>query len=136
MLPTGSTTNYAESNSLREKSHYWKNGESVKTIFVVLIATLLAAQLSLAQGVTVTKVDWISHMKTALPEAFCQPNMPFRQGVSAKTCAKIARASTIACLEKIEPEVPETLAQPDDGTLWGNKLGECAGTIHEVLMRY
>ena len=83
-----------------------------------------------------TKIGWISYMKTTLPEIFCQPNMPFRQGVSAKMCTRIARASIILCLEKIEPEIPETLAQPEDGTLWGNKIGECAGTIYEVLMKY
>ena len=96
---------------------------------------LLASSASL-QAVEVSKGSWLSSMETALPAAFCDKNMYFRQcfSISAIECEEAASSTTRLCLNKYKSDFPEVFDQPKDGTKWGTIIGECAGTAFEVSL--
>lgn len=90
----------------------------------------------LAHAVDVTKDQWIAAMKTALPTAFCSSAQYFRQcfDVTATECEETAISATRICLQDFSSQIPAVLHQPQDGTLWGTKVGECAGNAYELAL--
>lgn len=89
-----------------------------------------------AGAVEVPKARWLSVMETALPAAFCQQQMYFRQcfTVSAEKCEEVASSVTRTCLRKYQDQMPAVFEQPGDGTEWGSKVGACAGEAYEVVL--
>lgn len=98
-----------------------------------LAALLLALNAGAAE---VPKDRWLSLMETALPAAFCQAQMYFRQcfTVSARECEEVAASVTRTCLRKYQDQMPAQFQQPDDGTRWGSTVGACAGEAYEVVL--
>ncbi len=110
------------------------DGEKMnKTIMIIF---LLATTSPLAQALDVTKGQWVSAMKTGLPAAFCKSSQYFRQcfKVTAIECEETAASSTRFCLADLHDKIPTTLHQPQDGTKWGGKVGQCAGTAYVVAL--
>ncbi|MBI5721422.1 MAG: hypothetical protein HZC37_27445 [Burkholderiales bacterium] len=105
----------------------------MKTISLAL-ALLLAPLGSHAQ--TVARQDWMNHMETALPSAFCGPDSYFRQcfTVTAQECEAAASSATRLCLQKHGPGLPQTLVMPKDGRHWGGVVGQCSGIGTELAM--
>jgi len=99
-------------------------------LFSALISTFVNAQ-------EVTKKQWVSGMKTVLPAHFCQQSQYFRQcfDVTVTECEEVAASSTRICLSELDNQIPNVLVQPKDGTYWGTKVGECAGTTYESVLR-
>jgi hypothetical protein len=91
---------------------------------------------SYSYAVDVSKNDWLTAMKSALPAAFCNSQMYFRQcfEVSAEECEETAASTTRICLKNNESEIPDVLHQPKDGTRWGTVVGECAGSAYETTL--
>jgi len=104
----------------------------MKKIFIV---TFLVT-FTLAEAQEVSKEQWISAMKTALPAAFCNSSQYFRQcfDVTAIECEEAAASTTRLCLNELNNQIPEALIQPKDGTYWGTKVGECAGVAYETSL--
>ncbi len=84
----------------------------------------------------VKKEDWITGMKSALPAAFCNSEQYFRQcfDVTAVECEEAAASATRICLKEVEEQIPDVMIQPKDGTLWGTKVGQCAGLAYEASL--
>lgn len=99
-----------------------------------IISLFLVSPLS--HAVDVTKDQWITAMKTALPTAFCNSAQYFRQcfEVTATECEETAASATRVCLNKFSGQIPSILHQPQDGTEWGAKVGECAGNAYGVAL--
>ena len=100
---------------------------------LVFLAALIALG---AAPKTISRDDWVKALRTALPAAFCKPEQYFRQcfKVTQAECEQTALSTTRVCLEDLKDKIPETLKQPDDGGLWGAKVGECAGNAYEVSL--
>jgi hypothetical protein len=103
--------------------------------FIVVSMALFLASASL-HAVEVSKGNWLASMETALPAAFCNKNMYFRQcfSISAVECEETASSTTRLCLNKYKSDFPEVFDQPRDGTKWGTIIGKCAGTAFEVSL--
>lgn len=99
-------------------------------LFLVSISTFVTAQ-------EITKKQWVAGMKTALPAHFCQQAQYFRQcfEVTVEECEEVAASSTRICLRELNQQIPEVLVQPKDGTHWGGKVGQCAGTTYESVLK-
>ncbi|HET6922294.1 MAG TPA: hypothetical protein VFI16_04015 [Anaeromyxobacteraceae bacterium] len=95
---------------------------------------LLAAAPARAQEVA--KADWIETMKTALPTAFCAEGAPFRTcfAVTHEECEDTAASAVRLCLKKFQSRIPARLKQPEDGTKWGQKIGECTGNSYAAAL--
>ena len=75
-------------------------------------------------------------MKTALPAAFCNSSMYFRQcfKVTAEECEETAASATRICLKENDHNIPNALIQPKDGTHWGTVIGTCAGEAYDISL--
>ncbi len=84
----------------------------------------------------VSKEAWLEGMSTALPAAFCNSSMYFRQcfEISQEECEDMAASTTRICLKKYQDQLPKVLVQPQDGTRWGQAVGACAGEAFEVAL--
>lgn len=104
-------------------------------IFIICILLSISA-VSSAYAQKVSKAEWISAMKTALPAYFCQDAQYFREcfTVDIIECENVASSVTRLCLNELESKIPETLNQPNDGRVWGTKIGMCAGTTYETTL--
>ena len=102
----------------------------------ILIALFSISVSSFAFAQEVTKEQWVSAMKTALPAHFCQKTQYFRQcfNVTATECEEVASSTARICLNEFDQQIPNILVQPKDGTLWGTKVGACAGTAYESTL--
>ena len=96
----------------------------------------IAVSLNQAAAQNVSKDQWLTVMKTALPAALCNSAQYFRQcfDVTAMECEEAAASTTRICLADLESNIPEILVQPRDGTYWGSKVGECSGNAYEVSL--
>jgi hypothetical protein len=103
-------------------------------ILLVIFVLLISASANSAE---VSKEAWIDSMSTALPTAFCQSGQYFRQcfDLSQAECEETAMSATRVCLQKYKDKIPNTLAQPKDGTYWGRIVGSCAGEAYEITLR-
>lgn len=101
-----------------------------KAIQSMILVSFISFSFS-AQAVDVAKSDWTSSMGNLLPAAFCQDNSLFRECYkqSAEECHAVATQVTASCLTQFAPQFPEVFHQPEDGTNWGRKVGECAGVL-------
>jgi hypothetical protein len=101
-----------------------------KAIQSMILVSFIGFSFS-AQAVDVAKADWTSSMSNLLPAAFCQDNSVFRECYkqSAEECHAIATQATASCLTQFSPQLPAVFHQPEDGTNWGRKVGECAGVL-------
>ena len=79
---------------------------------------------------------WMAQFEMALPVALCRDNFYFRAcfTVSAEECERTAASATRLCLAKFKKQLPEKFHQPDEGTEWGSKIGNCVGTAYEVSL--
>lgn len=104
-----------------------------KAIQSMLFVSFISSSFS-ALAVDVAKDDWTSSMSNLLPAAFCQDNSLFRECYkqSAEECHAIATQVTASCLTQFSPQLPAVFHQPEDGTKWGRKIGECAGVLFSV----
>ncbi|MET0026032.1 MAG: hypothetical protein ABW101_00225 [Candidatus Thiodiazotropha sp.] len=87
------------------------------------------------QAADVAREPWIDGMKKILPEVFCRDSAGyFRQcfDISSEKCFEIAASVTESCLDENLDQIPTTLKQPDDGRVWGQTIGTCAGTRFEA----
>jgi hypothetical protein len=88
----------------------------------------------------VARETWVEGMKKILPEVFCRDSAGyFRQcfDISSEKCFEMAASATEDCLNENLDQIPTTLKQPDDGSVWGQKIGSCAGTRFEAgLIQY
>jgi hypothetical protein len=105
----------------------------MKIKFLIIIVALLSTK---SYAVEVAKQDWLIAMKSALPAAFCNSPMYFRQcfNVTAEQCEETAISATRICLKNNETNIPNILIQPQDGTHWGTVIGTCAGEAYEVAL--
>jgi len=101
---------------------------------LTLLAAILLGPFGTAAGQVVGKQDWVTSMRQVLPAAFCQEGTYFRSCFtqSPDACHAAANRATAACLTQFDPQIPAQLRQPADGQAWGQKLGQCAGTLFEV----
>lgn len=101
---------------------------------IVLAALVLVAGSSGAGAQTVDKQAWVTSMRQILPAAFCQEGTYFRSCFTQPldACHAAANRATAACLTQFDPQIPVQMRQPVDGQAWGQKVGQCAGTLFEV----
>jgi hypothetical protein len=87
-------------------------------------------------GVIVDRDVWVAQFSVALPVALCRDNFYFRAcfTVTAEECERTAESATRVCLAKFKKQLPEKFHQPDEGTEWGSKIGNCVGTAFEVAL--
>lgn len=112
---------------------------TINRIFgLVLVLTLTGISVSVsAADIVVRKDMWLSDMRNLLPSMFCIDGSYFREcfETNASVCHSTATAAAESCLRQFEPQIPEQLHQPDDGGLWGRKIGTCAGTVFEATLK-
>lgn len=91
---------------------------------------------SFSNAFEVGRDTWTNAMSTALPNAFCQPQQFFRQcfDISEAQCVETATKVTRQCLQQFSAQFPQVFKQPDDGTYWGTKVGECAGEAYQTTL--
>jgi hypothetical protein len=96
----------------------------------------MQTQSGYSGGVLVDRDVWIANFSTALPVALCRDGSYFRScfTVSADECERTAASATRVCLAKVKKQLPEKFHQPDEGTEWGSKIGNCVGTAYEVSL--
>ena len=87
-------------------------------------------------GTIVDRDVWIAQFSMALPVALCRDNFYFRAcfTVTPEECERTAASATRVCLAKFKKQLPEKFHQPDEGTEWGSKIGNCVGTAYEVAL--
>ena len=105
----------------------------MKHILTLLTLIVMTSPLSANE---ISKPEWLQAMETALPAAFCKSNEYFRQcyTITANECEEVAASTTRICLNKFKDQIPDVLKQPNDGALWGTKVGECAGAAFDLSM--
>ena len=112
---------------------------TINRIFgLVIVLTLSGISVSVrAADIVVRKDAWFSDMRNLLPSLFCKDGSYFREcfEANASVCHSTATEATESCMRQFEPQIPEQLHQPNDGGLWGNKIGTCAGTVFEVTLK-
>jgi hypothetical protein len=101
-----------------------------------LILIFTSVMITQVNAVEVPKDNWVNAMKSALPAAFCNSSMYFRQcfSVTAEQCEETAASTTRICLKNNDKDIPNTLIQPKDGTHWGTIIGSCAGEAYETTL--
>ena len=104
---------------------------------IAIACLLFAAFSNPANSAEISKQDWLSGMRTALPKHFCKENTYFRQcfEVSKSECLDVAREKTIRCLDEVKEQIPDILQQPRDGSKWGYVVGGCAGRDYEIKLK-
>lgn len=104
------------------------------------IQALFLVLMSLASGpvvaAEVSREDWVEGMQATIPTLFCQRDQYFRQcfRVDAIECETLAASSVRNCLASLGESLPAVLQQPRDGTHWGSRVGQCAGTAYELAL--
>ena len=85
---------------------------------------------------TVSKDLWAKGMRDTLPATVCRDGGYFRScfGITASECHDAATSATAACLQQYDAQIPQQLRQPNDGRLWGDMVGTCAGTMVESTL--
>lgn len=103
---------------------------SINKIVLVFMALLSVA----SHAQEVTKDQWITGMKANLPTVFCKSNQYFRRCFDVTTieCEDVAASATRICLKEMKNQIPAILIQPKGGTLWGKKVGACAGAAYQA----
>jgi len=87
-------------------------------------------------AVEIDKTDWVSHMMTVVPVSFCQSDQYFRQcfDVTSEQCEETMTSATRVCLSNHESDIPDRLAQPDEGRHWGTVVGKCVGETYVATL--
>jgi hypothetical protein len=104
--------------------------------FVLFLAIGCTSMAVRAADVVVQKDRWLSDFRNILPSLFCKDGSYFREcfKVSDDVCHTTATQATETCMRQFAPQIPGQLHQPNDGGLWGNKIGTCAGTVFEATL--
>lgn len=103
----------------------------------IVWAFLALALLSMpTHAQQVAKEAWLESMEIIIPTFFCKEDQYFRQcfEVSVQECEEVAASSARVCIGRLGSEVPAVLQLPQDGNLWGTRLGSCAGTAYEGVL--
>jgi hypothetical protein len=102
--------------------------------------TAVASAAPTAKSSVVTAIVerdvWIAQFEMALPVALCRDNFYFRAcfTVTPEECERTAASATRVCIAKFKKQLPAKFHQPDEGTEWGSKIGNCVGTAYEVSL--
>jgi hypothetical protein len=106
-----------------------------RTLYILLAALGVGATASAETAVP--KDTWVKSMRDFLPAALCRDGWYFRScfELTASECHAGATTATAACLQQYDTQIPQELQQPDDGRLWGDRVGTCAGTLLEASFR-
>jgi hypothetical protein len=108
-----------------------------KTLLALAMALTACTQSPSPGGESaVPKEKWTDAMTTAMPTMLCNPKGFFRSCFqqSEDECLDQATRATKACLIKLNPDIPATLKQPEDGETWGKKVGACTGETMEISL--
>ena len=99
----------------------------------MLLAALSLGVSTAWAGETISKNDWVGHMKQSLPAYVCKDGSYFRScfSVDAKGCNAAIAEAVDGCVSQMGSKIPAQLNQPEDGKKWGEQLGSCAGTAYE-----
>jgi hypothetical protein len=99
-----------------------------------LAALVVATGSGVAGAQTVDRQAWLASMRQILPAAFCQDGSYFRDcfTLTPDACNAAANRAAEACIRQFSAQIPARLRQPDDGGVWGQKIGSCAGSLFEV----
>ena len=103
----------------------------------ITTATSEPTQAPLSHTTSIVDRDvWIAQFSVALPVALCRDNFYFRScfTVTAEECERTVASATRVCLAKFKKQLPEKFHQPDEGTEWGSKIGNCVGTAYEIAL--
>lgn len=110
----------------------------MRKILLALALALPACTQATSPGgeSAVPKEKWTDAMTTAMPTMLCNPKGFFRSCFqqSEDECLDQATRATKACLIKLGPEIPAALKQPEDGEVWGKKVGTCTGETMEIAL--
>lgn len=81
------------------------------------------------------KQIWLAHVQKNLPENLCQPDMSFIKcfETTEKECKVMAQWFTSACLNNIEPSLPDQIDQPA-GEKWGAITGRCVYDLYQKFL--
>ncbi len=80
----------------------------------------------------VSKSDWITYMKGAIPTAFCQEDGYIMQcfGISRGECISASGKAMDSCIFLADENLPDIL-NAAAGQKWGTTLGNCTDNILE-----
>lgn len=94
-----------------------------------VIVSSLVSLVSLAPlvGCGSPRDTWVATMRVGLPMTVCNSSL-FSEcfAWTADECRELLRPEMEACIEEIEPDLPERIG-PLQGSEWGEKLGACTG---------
>lgn len=109
---------------------------SALALFFGLTLAACTRQDPNAGGGSVPREKWADAMTTAMPTMLCNPAGFFRSCFkqSEDECLDQSTRATKACLIKLNPEIPASLKQPEDGEVWGKKVGACTGETMEIAL--
>ena len=104
----------------------------------LFIAVGILAASGAARADTVSQEDWLRSFRVQFPHTICTayPNVfmtPY--GVSQDDCKRMILKTLDFCLELNRELLPPVLNQPDDGQFWGQKFGECSGSVYGAVMK-
>src|SRR5262245_56843315 len=79
---------------------------------------------------------WMDGMKSVLPSLFCKEGAYFRScfRISEQGCEDEAIRVTRVCVDSKKQELLKTF-KAEDGKMWGEKVGECAGSSFEISLQ-
>lgn len=94
---------------------------------VIASSLTSALSLTLLAGCGSPKDTWVGTMRIGLPMTVCSSSL-FSEcfAWTDDECRELLRPEMEACIEKIEPQLPERIG-PIQGSEWGEKLGACTG---------
>jgi hypothetical protein len=98
-------------------------------------AFLLFSASAGAEGITISKKQFVEEFNDKLPKVFCTSEKSYFRSCfegTAEACKEVASKAVAGCVAEREAELPAEFHQPKDGQEWGKKIGDCAGTKFEA----
>ena len=85
----------------------------------------------------IAKKDFQDQFIPAFTNILCKKGQYFRDcfKVTSQECLSELTSAAEACFAKMQNEIPSKLKQPEDGRIWGSKLGACAGGTYENTLK-
>jgi hypothetical protein len=78
---------------------------------------------------------WMEGMKSVLPSLFCKQGSYFREcfRISEQECEDEAIRVTRVCVDSKRADLLKNF-KAEEGKMWGEKVGECAGSSFEISL--